>query len=86
LKPAGIPFPSLPAEVTNLIVNTENGDAGRFRQGTRRALTENEAARALKFISSSSSSTSRLPLYSFLKNSATTVVEGGFPAFFDLSD
>jgi len=40
----------------------------------------------LKFISSSRRSTSRLPLYELLRNSTTTAVEGGFPAFFDLSD
>ena len=53
---------------------------------TQRTLTENEAALALKFISSSRRSTSRLPLYELLRNSTTTAVEGGFPAFFDLSD
>jgi hypothetical protein len=40
----------------------------------------------LKFISSSSRRTSRLPMYVVLRNSTTTVVEGGCPAFFDFSD
>jgi hypothetical protein len=51
-----------------------------------RALTLNEVALALKFISSSSRSTSRAPLYSDLKNSTTRVDDGGFPALFDFSD
>lgn len=49
-------------------------------------LTERDAARELKFMSSSRRWMSEQPTYEVLKKSTNEVVGGAFPAFFDFSD
>lgn len=49
-------------------------------------LTVMDVARWLKFISSSSKTNSRHPLYDVFRNSIKRSVGGPFPAFFDFSD
>lgn len=49
-------------------------------------LTDNETARALKFMSSSRRMISEDSPYEDFRNSMTEVVEGEFPDFFDFSD
>jgi hypothetical protein len=49
-------------------------------------LTDREAARELKFMSSSKRRMSEHPSYEAFKKSINRVVGGTFPAFFDFSD
>lgn len=49
-------------------------------------LTNREAARELKFMSSSRRRISKEPLYDVFRKSKTRNVDGALPAFFDFSD
>lgn len=49
-------------------------------------LTDREAARELKFMSSSKRRMSEYPSYEAFKKLINRVADGAFPAFFDFSD